>query len=242
MAKFDLGSALEGTAYGVLNELLAEFRDDDGYATQSRYEVVLHAPTGERGNQNLMNIFSKVMQEDTKSGVARRSGLRCSQISIPGRTMETVPDTNIYGPPRQIAQGVTYADLSATFQCSSDLRERKFFETWQRLAYNPQTWAMQYYDSYTGSLDIFQLDNNDRRRYGVRLIECYPKAIGEQALDYGAPSTLQTVQVSFAYRYYKSLADEAHIPKPLGDRIRDVIGDSVERQILSQIPKVLSKL
>ena len=242
MGKFDLGRALEGTAYGVLNEILAEFRDDDGYATQSRYEVVLHAPTGRRGNENLLNIFSQVMQEDTKQGVERRSGLRCSQISIPGRTMETAPDTNIYGPVRQIAQGVTYADLSATFQCSSDLRERKFFETWQRLAYNPQTWAMQYYDSYTGSLDIYQLDNNDRRRYGVRLVECYPKTIGEQALDYGAPSTLQTVQVSFAYRYYKSLADEADLPKPLGDRIRDVIGDSVERQILTQIPKVLSKL
>ena len=242
MGKFNLGSALEGAAYGVLNELLAGFRDDDGYATQSRYEVVLHAPTGRRGNQNLLNIFSQVMQEDTKQGVARRTGLRCSQISIPSRTMQTVEDVNIYGPVRQIAQGVTYADLSATFQCSSDLRERKFFETWQRLAYNPQTWAMQYYDSYTGSLDIYQLDNNDRRRYGVRLVECYPKVIGEQTLDYGAPSTLQTVQVTFSYRYYKSLADEANLPKPLGDRVRDVIGDTVERQILSKIPKVLSKL
>ena len=242
MGNFDLGSALEGTAYGVLNELLAGFRDDDGYATQSRYEVVLHAPTGRRGNQHLLNIFSQVMQEDTKQGVARRAGLRCSQISIPSRTMQTVEDVNIYGPVRQIAPGVTYADLSATFQCSSDLRERKFFETWQRLAYNPQTWAMQYYDSYTGSLDIYQLDNNDRRRYGVRLVECYPKVIGEQALDYGAPSTLQTVQVTFSYRYYKSLADEANLPKPLGDRVRDVIGDTVERQILSKIPKVLSKL
>ena len=242
MGKFNLGSALEGAAYGVLNELLAGFRDSDGYATQSRYEVVLHAPTGRRGNQNLLNIFSQVMQEDTKQGVARRTGLRCSQISIPSRTMQTVEDVNIYGPVRQIAQGVTYADLSATFQCSSDLRERKFFETWQRLAYNPQTWAMQYYDSYTGSLDIYQLDNNDRRRYGVRLVECYPKVIGEQTLDYGAPSTLQTVQVTFSYRYYKSLADEANLPKPLGDRVRDVIGDTVERQILSKIPKVLSKL
>ena len=242
MGKFNLGSALEGAAYGVLNELLAGFRDSDGYATQSRYEVVLHAPTGRRGNQNLLNIFSQVMQEDTKQGVARRAGLRCSQISIPSRTMQTVEDVNIYGPVRQIAQGVTYADLSATFQCSSDLRERKFFETWQRLAYNPQTWAMQYYDSYTGSLDIYQLDNNDRRRYGVRLVECYPKVIGDQSLDYGSVSSLQTVQVSFAYRYYKSLADEANLPKPLGDRVRDVIGDTVERQILSKIPKVLSKL
>ena len=73
MGKFNLGSALEGAAYGVLNELLAGFRDSDGYATQSRYEVVLHAPTGRRGNQNLLNIFSQVMQEDTKQGVARRT-------------------------------------------------------------------------------------------------------------------------------------------------------------------------
>ena len=242
MGKFDLGSALEGTAYGVLNELLAGFRDDDGYATQSRYEVVLHAPTGRRGNQNLLNIFSQVMQEDTKQGVARRAGLRCSQISIPSRTMQTVEDVNIYGPVRQIAQGVTYADLNATFQLSQDLKERKLFETWQRCAYNPQTWAMEYYDSYTGSIDIYQLDTNDRRRYGVRLVECFPKSVQPSLLDYGTPNSLQTMQVTFAYRYWKSLADEANLPKPLGDRVRDVLGDTVERQILSKIPKVLSKL
>ena len=40
MAKFDLGRALEGTAYGVLNELLAEFRDDDGVdADEVRLQV-----------------------------------------------------------------------------------------------------------------------------------------------------------------------------------------------------------
>ena len=61
-------------------------------------------------------------------------------------------------------------------------------------------------------------------------------------LDYGTPNSLQTMQVTFAYRYWKSLADEANLPKPLGDRVRDVLGDTVERQILSRIPKVLSKL
>ena len=244
MPKFNLGRLLEGTAYGVMNEILAEFRSDDGYALPSRYEVVLLPPQGSRAKPQgaLSNIFAKVMQENTGEGTTRKTGLQCESISFPGRNIDTAEDTNIYGPVRQIAQGVTYADLSATFQCSSDLRERKFFETWQRLAYNPQTWAMQYYDSYTGSLDIYQLDNNDRRRYGVRLVECYPKVIGDQSLDYGSVNTLQTVQVSFAYRYYKSLADEANLPKPLGDRVRDVIGDTVERQILSKIPKVLSKL
>ena len=242
MPSSPLGRLLEGSAYGVLNEVLAEFREDSGYAQPNRYEVVLYPPTGRKGNKNLINIFSQTMQENTKEGIVRTTGLRCSQIDFPGRDLETVADTNIYGPTRDIVQGVTYSDITATFQMSQDLKEKQLFETWQRLCYNPQTWAMQYYDSYTGSLDIYQLDNNDRRRYGVRLVECFPKTIGDQAMDYGAPSTLQTVQVSFAYRYYKSLADEADLPKPLGDRIRDVIGNSVERQILSKIPKVLSKL
>ena len=244
MPKINLGRLLEGTAYGVINEILAEFRSDDGFALPSRYEVVILPPQGTRGQPKgaLNNVFSKVMEENTGEGTTRKVGLQCESISFPGRNLDTTEDTNIYGPVRDIVSGYSYADITAVFRCSSDMREKLFFETWQRLAYNPQTWAMQYYDSYTGSLDIYQLDNNDRRRYGVRLVECYPKTIGDQAMDYGAPSTLQTVQVSFAYRYYKSLADEADLPKPLGDRIRDVIGDSVERQILSKIPKVLSKL
>ena len=242
MPDFDLGRALEGAAYGVLNEVLADFRTDDGFAIQSRYEVVLHPPTGSKGNQNLLNIFSTVMRQNTQDGTARQTGLRCSQIVIPGRDIETVQDVNIYGPVREIAQGVVYGDLNATFQLSQDLKERKLFETWQRCAYNPQTWAMQYYDSYTGSIDIYQLDTNDRRRYGVRLVECFPKSVQPSLLDYGTPNSLQTMQVTFAYRYWKSLADEANLPKPLGDRVRDVLGDTVERQILSKIPKVLSKL
>ena len=158
-----------------------------------------------------------------------------------GVPVETVQDVNIYGPVREIATGVTYANLTATFQCSTDLRERQLFETWQRLSYNPQTWAMQYYDQYTGSLDIYQLDTKNLRKYGVRLVECFPKTVAAQTLS-AEQGTLQTVQVTFAYRYWKSLADEADLPKPLGDRVRDVLGNVVERQILSNIPKVLNKL
>ena len=44
------------------------------------------------------------------------------------------------------------------------MKEKKLFETWQRLAYNPQTWSMGYYDDYVGSLDIYQLDEQDKRR------------------------------------------------------------------------------
>ena len=66
--------------------------------------------------------------------------------------------------------------------------------------------------------------------------------MGDQALDYATPNTLNTLQVTFSYRYWKSLADESDLPKPLEDRVRNVLGDVVERQIISNIPKVLRRL
>ncbi len=244
MPKFNIGGLLEGTAYGVINEVLSGFRSDDGYAKPSRYEVTLHPPSGARGkstglNTNLMSIL---MPQKTSEGTTRQTSLRCESIEFPGRNLDTTPDTNIYGPTREIVQGYSYAEITASFRMSSDYREKKFFETWQRLAYNPQTWAMGYYDEYSGGLQIFQLDQKDKRRYGVELIECFPKNIDAQSLTATQATDVQKLNVTFSYRYWKNLTDEADLPKPLRDRIEEVVINSAERQIRAAIPRVLSRL
>ena len=182
------------------------------------------------------------MGQNRGDGTIRKTSLRCSQIGFPSRALDTVPDTNIYGPVRKVVQGYTFPDLQSIFQCSSDMKEKKLFETWQRLAYNPQTWSMGYYDDYVGTMDIYQLDEQDKRRYGVQLVECFPTTIGEQALDYAAQGTFSTVAITWSFRYWKNLTDEADLPKPLQDRIAEILVNTVERKIQSQIPKVLSKL
>ena len=48
--------------------------------------------------------------------------------------------------------------------------------------------------------------------------------------------------MTFKYRYFKNLTDESDLPKPLLDRIGEVVVNSVEREIRSAIPKVLTKL
>ena len=241
---FNLGKRLEGTAYGVLNEVLAGFHSKDGYARANRYEVMLNAPTGEKGTgkADLQNIFSKVMQAAKGDGTVRKTGLRCESISFPGRNLDTTPDTNIYGPTREIVSGFSFAEVTGTFVCSSDMREKLFFETWQRLAFDPQTWALGYYDDYVGAVDIHQLDEQDNKRYGVQLMEAFPKTIAEQSLAYGSNDTLHRINVTFSYRYWKNLTDEADLPKSLQSRITEVLIDSVERNVRAQIPKVLSRL
>ena len=149
MPKFNIGGLLEGTAYGVINEVLSGFRSDDGYAKPSRYEVTLHPPSGARGkstglNTNLMSIL---MPQKTSEGTTRQTSLRCESIEFPGRNLDTTPDVNIYGPERNIVSGLSYADITGVFQCSTDLKEKTFFETWQRLAFDNRAWNLEYYDT-----------------------------------------------------------------------------------------------
>ena len=236
--KWGLGSFVEAAAFAGLNEVFATFRGKDGFARPTRYEAYFFPPIG-----NLRtNPFAHKMGEMVGDGTARKTALRCQSFEFPGRNLDTAPDTNIYGPTREIVQGYSYADTTAVFQCSSDMKEKKFFETWQRLAYNPQTWAMQYYNDYVGSIKIFQLDETDRQRYGVELVEAFPKTIAAQTLDYSTVNAIQTVSVTFSYRYWKDLKDEANLPKPLVDRIADAVLNTVESKITSAIPKVLRKL
>ena len=237
------GNAVTGTAFGVLNEILGLVRGTDGIAKQTRYEVILIPPTGARGTHTApSNAFSGQMADLTGDGTERATSLKCEQISMPGRNIDTAPDNNIYGPVREIAQGWSFADITAQFQLSSDLKERRFFETWQRLSFNPDTWNMGYYDDYTGTIQIFQLDEQDNRRYGVELIECFPKTVGELTYDYSAVNTQQKVQITFSYRYWKNLTDESKLPRSLQERLQTLLLNTVERQLTSRIPAVIRNL
>ena len=236
--RFNLGSLVESAAYAALDEIFAEFRSDDGFARPTRYEVFFFPPV----SRSQTNIFAQVMGQTVADQTARKTSLRCESFEFPGRNLDSAPDTNIYGPVREIVQGYSYGDVTAFFQCSSDMKEKRFFETWQRLAYNPQTWSMQYYNDYTGSIKIFQLDETDRQRYGVELVECFPKTIAAQPIAYASVNEIQKVSVTFAYRYWKDLNDEADLPKPLTQRVAEAVLNTVESNIVSQIPKVLRKL
>ena len=237
-----LGRTAVGPSFSVLNEILGEYRTNEGFSRPSRYEILLLPPTGVRGSASnggdVTNIFSKVMGEALGNGTVRSTSLRCEAISFPGRNLDTTPDTNIYGPTREIVDGYSYAPINATFQCASDMREKLYFETWQRLAYNVQTWAMNYYEDYVGSIQIFQLDEQNNKTYGVELIEAFPKTIAEQALSYTATTEIHKIGVTFSYRYWKNLNDEADLPKPISNRV----ANTAERILNRNIPRVFNRL
>jgi len=241
----DLGQFIESSAALTIQEILAPFRDGEGIAKPSQYEVLFFPPTGYSGSGGKGksdNFMVDILQDSLGRGEQREVSMQCHKIEFPGRNLDSTPDTNIYGPSREIVSGFSFAEITASFYQSNNYKEKQFFETWQRLCYDPNTFAMGYYDEYVGKIQIYSLDNDGLRRYGVELIECFPKTIAAQQLD-ALPSTVaQTCDVSFSYRYWKNLTDERDLPQRINDSIRTVLANQVERELIRNIPKVLRKL
>jgi len=231
---------LEGAAFGVLNDVLSEFRSNEGYATPNRYEVAISRPapsfTGTSQNQS-RGLVDQVPLRDM-----RQISLRAESVTLPGRNLNTSSDTNIYGPKREVVDGVGYADtIDFTFQASSDLKERVMFEKWQMKMFNPQTWNLGYYNDYIGVIEVYLLDKNSQRTFGLRLHECYPKSIGQQQLGYAMNDALMILPVSMSFRYWTTADTNQEAPS-LSDKIGQTISNAVERNLNRALPAVLRKL
>ena len=219
-----LARFLEGTAFAILNDFLSTFNTEDGgYAVPNRFEVLITRP-GTSANQN------------------RQVSMRCESINLPGRNLNSATDSNIYGPTREVVNGVTYAeDISMTFQASSGLEERTFFEDWQALAFDERSWNVGYYNDYISTVDVYVLDRQDNRRFGIKLWEAFPKTINATELSQSANNELIKIGVVFSFRYWTTLDIDRQRPS-LSEKIFDTITTGVERQISSNLPKILNRL
>jgi len=216
-----LASFVESTAFGVLNNFLSEFHNDNGYALPSRYDVIITSPA---------------------EGDARKVSMRCETIDLPGRALNTSTDSNMYGIAPEIVDGITFGGtLAMNFQASSDLEERVFFESWQEMAWDKGTWNVKYYKDYIKEIEIYVLDVKNTRRYGIKLMECFPKEIGPTSLDWGPAGDIIKIPVTMQYKYWETLDITNQSPN-LMEKVLDTVITGAERTINANIPKVLSRL
>ena len=186
-AKFKERSDLAANKF---EEFTSTLNFNEGYAVPNRFEVLVFPPT-----------LMASAPVDTKD-----ISLRCKDITLPGRNLNTLTDSNIYGPTREIVNGVTYAeDIAMNFIASADLWERVFFEEWQQLAFNDSTWDLGYYNDYVGEIDIYILNRQNERRFGIKLLEAFPKTIQGTALNMENQNAIITLPISFAFRYWETL-------------------------------------
>ena len=244
MAKFNFSNVLGGAVFGGLNAFLQHNASRDGYAKQNRYEVVILLPAGVSGANSAgagTSAQAGYVTGNLHGETARRISFRCNSISIPARSLRTQVNGNIYGPTHQIVQGQVFAPVEASFYCGSDLAERYFFEEWQKITYNPDTYDINYYKEYIGSVEIYQLNEQDERTYGCKLEECFPVTIGALPYGHGNSNAIQTISVEFAYRYWRNIATEPQKAN-LDSTLQDIIKNSILRNVQSRLPQVIRRL
>ena len=144
--------------------------------------------------------------------VQQQSGRRvrafCSSISMPEREMSTKEIRHGNAPARNFVYDMKSSGISATFYADKFMRERSYFELWQKSAMaTSSTFNTNYYDNYVANLNIFQLgqfasrQERDDITYGVQLIDCFPTKIG--AIEYSHDANnIQTIDVDFSFRYW----------------------------------------
>ena len=246
---------IEGAAFGSLNTVLSHFLGGDGkdgYALPSRFEVLVSPPNS--ASQIEWNTPNQTVNEwedprpgaqglPTANGLSKKISLRCESISLPGMNLTSSIDPGGYSVQPQVVDGVSFAEtINMTFQSSSDLEERVLFEKWQQLAWDRANWNIRYYDEYaSGSVEIYILDMQKNKKYGVKLYDCYPKTITDVALNFAPATDIVKINVAMQYKYWETMNIKAQ-PRGLGDKLLDNIKGGIERSINANIPNVLSKL
>jgi hypothetical protein len=107
-----------------------------------------------------------------------------------------------------------YGPISITFICTPGLPEKKYFENWQDLIINKETWEARFYKNYIGALDIFSLDAEENDRYVSLLYEVFPKTVNAQDFGAGSNDAYQTITVEFAFRWWESMFIDIGPQKP----------------------------
>ena len=210
-----------GNPETTMGRVQAYVNEAEGFARKARFYVEFNLPkAGGAGITNIdpgseLSDAANELETTFKSSAemisvqkanARRVQAFCSAIAMPERTVE-MKEVKHHGPAYKIAIDYKSADITATFYADKFLRERSYFELWQKAAFSNQSHNFNFYDNYVSDVNIFQLgqfasrNERDDVTYAVKLFDCFPKTISAVEYSY-ENNAVQTFQVTFGFRYW----------------------------------------
>ena len=223
---------------GQIDKFRAAAAKARGFARPSKFAVRINPPNTFRSVPTYTANGEEVSTENTEFLKSRRAlmelnnGMRgqinlfCSSIEMPGHDLQTQQLQHGSAPVRDMVTSHAFEGMiTASFYLSEDLKERHFFEQWQRMAVNVESHKANFYDDYIGSMEIFQLSNGldsglpfptiidkiidvDMAEYGIVASEVYPATISGIEYGYERGNQIATMAVGFNYREWRNLGNK----------------------------------
>ena len=150
------------------------------------------------------------------SQMGQQINIMCDSISMPAHDLQSEEHVT-YGPPSQIVTGHGFTGtIGASFYADKFLRERHFFEAWQKMAVDMRTHRVGYLKDYAGKIQIFQLGSHDEGggdrdvpTYGIEAIECYPETVSAIEYNYGTTNQVVKINIGFQYKQWFNMTTDA---------------------------------
>ena len=239
-----------GNTQNTIGRFTASMNKAEGFARAARYAVQINLPTNlekivasqsqpynphtESGTHNTteptnLNIMSKTMSQQIN--------LHCDSITMPGHDLTTT-ELKTYGPGRKIVSGHGYGGtINASFYADKFLRERHFFEMWQKACVDNITHKVGYYNDYVGTMRIMQLGSlhgpidptdgkgaapQDSPTYAIECTEVYPEQVGSIDYAYGSSNEIVRINVQLQYRQWYNLTTESINNQPYGNSLQQL--------------------
>ena len=229
---------------GQIDKFRAAMASAKGFARPSKFAVRINPPNTFRSIPTYNANGQEVSTENTEFLKSRRAlmelnnGMRgqinlfCSSIEMPGHDLQTQQVQHGSAPVRDMVTSHAFEGMiTASFYLSEDLKERHFFEQWQRMAVNVESHKANFYDDYIGSMEIFQLSNGldsglpfpsfidkiidvDMAEYGIIASEVYPATISGIEYSYESGNQIATMAVGFNYREWRNKGNKESRLRP----------------------------
>ena len=126
----------------------------------------------------------------------------CKEARLPGRQM-TTSERTIGLHQQKVGYGYAVTDVNMVFHVLNDYGARKYFEAWQSLVVNPNTYDVGYLNTYAKSVKVWQLTNG-KRVFGIELMKAYPTTLDGITLNNEADGIVE-LNVTFSYKNWRLL-------------------------------------
>lgn len=169
---------------------------DGGLAKSARFAVLINPP-------QWVTLASP--GGSTWGGFNQDLVYLCEAAEMPGRGFMSL-DVRYYGPNQKLPFQSQYEDVTFTFLCRSESRERQFFDDWMEVINPTNSFNFSFRNEYETTIEVRQLaeyaegadDKAPKETYRITLFNAYPTNINPQPMTW-ADDQYQRLAVTFTY-------------------------------------------
>jgi len=222
---------MQANTENTIGRFRAAMASAEGYARPSRYAIRLFPPsilestlhvqnsTVEREGQKIPPAHDFDETASQLNGITNTLGrqvmIHCDTVTFPGVDLQTQEIQYGSAPAFNQVTGHGFAgNIVATFYADKYLRERQFFEQWQKLAVNTISHKANYYNNYIGKMHIYQLgadseQDRDMPTYAIEAVDVYPEKIGTLDYSYSSTNAANKITIEFSYKQWFNMGQES---------------------------------